>query len=455
MRHLEAVFQILLDNDFCLKQSKCLFAQNSIEYLGHVVSTQGVGPDPAEISAMVDWPRPDNVKQLRGFLGLTSFYRKFVRNYATLAAPLTALLKKEAFNWSNEAQSASECLKRAMSEAPVLNLPNFEEKFIVEIDASGAGMGVVLIQQGHPICYYSKQFCPRMLRASTYVCELCAITSAVKKWWTYLLGSTFTIHTDQRSLRELMSQVIQTPEQQFYLAKLLGYSYEIVYKPGAQNRVVDALSCVHCLAISVPHIDFITKFKEQLVADDELQKLVAQVQHKHDVFTEFQLRDGLLFVKGKLFIPSASPLKHTLLEEFHSSSIGGHSGVHRTYGRLQENVFLHDMCKDVATFVKACYVCQQMKPANHSPFGLLNPLPIPDKVWEDISLDFITGLPSFQNHTVILVVVDRLSKAARFGMLPTHFTDVKVAKLFASMISKLLPTEILYFSVVSGRNYFG
>ncbi|MCI44951.1 hypothetical protein A2U01_0066190, partial [Trifolium medium] len=100
-----------------------------------------------------------------------------------------------------------------MSSAPVLSLPNFEERFILETDASGLGMGAVLIQQGHPICYYSKQFCPRLLQASTYVRELCAITSAVKKWRTYLLGNTFTIYTDQRSLRELMTQVIQTPEQ--------------------------------------------------------------------------------------------------------------------------------------------------------------------------------------------------------------------------------------------------
>ena len=233
IQHLETVFQCLLDNEFCLKQSKCSFAQNSIEYLGHIVSAAGVGPDPSKISAMLEWPVPVNVKQLRGFLGLTGFYRKFVCKYSTIAAPLTALLKRDAFVWTTEVQTSFDTLKTAMSEAPVLGLPNFEEPFTLETDASGSGMGAVLIQSDHPICYYSKQFCPRMLTASTYVRELCAISSAVKKWHTYLLGNTFTIHTDQRSLCELMTQVIQTPEQQFYLAKLLGYSYTIVYKPGA------------------------------------------------------------------------------------------------------------------------------------------------------------------------------------------------------------------------------
>jgi hypothetical protein len=278
LQHLEMVFQCLLEHEFCLKESKCSIAQNSIEYLGHIVSAEGVGPDPAKISAMVTWPAPTNVKQFRGFLGLTGFYRKFVKHYSTIAAPLTALLKKDSFEWNDDANKAFEEFKQAMSAAPVLALPNFAEKFILETDASGSEMGAVFIQSNHPICYYSKQFCPRLLAASTYVRELCAITSSVKKWRTYLLGGTFTIHTDQRSLRELRTQVIQTPEQQFYLAKLLGYSYDIVYKPSAQNRVADALSRIHCLALSIPHADFITKLKDQLTQDLEFQQFLTKVQ---------------------------------------------------------------------------------------------------------------------------------------------------------------------------------
>ncbi|PNY17392.1 Ty3/gypsy retrotransposon protein [Trifolium pratense] len=445
LEHLKVVFQCLLTHEFCLKQSKCSFAQSSIDYLGHIVSAEGVGPDPTKIEAMVSWPVPSNVKQLRGFLGLTGFYRKFICKYASIAAPLTALLKRDAFIWTDAAQQAFDMLKRAMSEAPVLSLPNFEDQFILETDASGMGMGAVLIQKGHPICYFSKQFCPRMLVASTYVRELCAITTAVKKWRTYLLGNTFIIYTDQRSLRELMTQVIQTPEQQFYLAKLLGYSYEIMYKPGPQNRVADALSRVHCLAITVPHLDFLHTLKEQLVQDDEFQQLLTNVKENPDAHMGFEILDDLLFFKGKLFIPSNSPLKVTLLEEFHSSTIGGHSGIHRTFGRLQENVFWHGMRNDVTQFVKSCAICQQTKPPTHSPYGLLQPLPIPDKVWEDISLDFVVGLPSFQTHTVVLVVVDRLSKAAHFGLLPTHFTAAKVADLFAKMVCKLhgMPRSIV------------
>ena len=191
------------------------------------------------------------------------------------------------------------------------------------------------------------------------------------------------------------------------------------------------------MALTIPQPEFLSKFKAQLALDEEFQQLMNKVQRTPLEYPGFKLMNGLLFFKEKLFIPAASPLKQVLLEEFHSSLLGGHSGIHRTYGRLQENIYWNGMRKDVSEFVKSCLTCQQTKPANHSPFGLLQPLPVPERVWEDISLDFITGLPSLQNNTVILVVVDRLSKAAHFGMLPSNFMAVKVVELFSQMVCKL------------------
>jgi hypothetical protein len=289
-----------------------------------------------------------------------------------------------------------------------------------------------------------------MLSSSTYVRELCAITSAVKKWRPYLLGRKFIIHTDQRSLRELMTQVIQTPEQQFYLAKLLGYSYEIFYKPGAQNRVADALSRLHenpsqCLVITVPHWDFIQHLRKSFTEDTGLIDLIQKIEASPDSYPGFRIIQGLLYFRDKLYIPADSPIKTLLLQEFHSSPIGGHSGIQKTLGRLKENVYWDNMQRDVTNLVKACSTCQQTKHPTYPSYGLLQPLPIPNGVWEDISMDFVVGLPSFQNSTVVLVVVDRFSKAAHFGMLPTHFTASKVADLFAKMIFRLhgLPKSII------------
>ncbi|XP_027905592.1 uncharacterized protein LOC114165124 [Vigna unguiculata] len=135
--HLDIVFQCLISNQFFLKKSKCLFGQHSINYLGYIISRNGVGPNPEKIRAMQGWLTPSSLKQLRGFLGLTCFYRKFIRHYASITAPLTNLLKKDAFVWSNEAQLAFDELKIVMSQAPVLALPNFQEDFVLKTDASG------------------------------------------------------------------------------------------------------------------------------------------------------------------------------------------------------------------------------------------------------------------------------------------------------------------------------
>ena len=162
-------------------------------------------------------------------MGVTGFHRRFIKGYATITAPLFHLLTKEQLLWS--------------LEAPVLFLPDFSKPFTLEIDALGSGMGavlsqnkhpivgsskgVVLFQNKHPIAFFSKQFCPRLLQASTYVRELCTITASIKKWRQYLLGHPFVILTDHRSLKELMAQTIQTPEQQKYLMCLMGYDFII------------------------------------------------------------------------------------------------------------------------------------------------------------------------------------------------------------------------------------
>lgn len=173
---------------------------------------------PAKIEAVQNWPTPQSTRALRGFLGLPGFYRWFIRGYSSIATPLTALLAKDSFHWNVDVDEAFLSLKKALCCAPVLSLPNFSIPFCVEIDTSGVGMGAVLSQKNHTIAFFSKPFYSKLLRASTYVRELVAITTAFKKWRQYLLGNPFTILTDHRSLKELIGQAIQTPEQQCYLA---------------------------------------------------------------------------------------------------------------------------------------------------------------------------------------------------------------------------------------------
>ena len=215
-----------------------------LSYLGHIVSGTGVSVDPAKINAITNWPVPTNVKQLRGFLGLSGHYRRFVRQYTQLAAPLTQLLRKDAFVWTNEAEQAFRSLQNALTHTPTLALPNFSKAFTVETDASGQRVGAVLSQEGRPIAYFSKKLNAHLQSSSTYVREFYAITEAVKRWRQYLLGSHFIILTDHQPLKALLEQTIQTPEQQKWIAKLMGYDFRIQYKPGTLNRPADSLSRV-------------------------------------------------------------------------------------------------------------------------------------------------------------------------------------------------------------------
>ena len=218
---------------------------NNITYLGHLISANGVAADPEKLKAIQEWPSPTSITHLRGFLGLTGFYHRFVRHYAAIAAPLTELLKKNAFTWLEQSQSAFESLKEAMTHLPVLGIPNFDVPFDVTIDASGTAVGAVLSQNIHPIAFFSQKLCTKMQHASAYEREMLAITTAVKKWRHYLLGRHFRIFTDQKSLKALLTQTIQTPAQHKWLTKLLGFDYEIIYTPSRTNVVADALSRKH------------------------------------------------------------------------------------------------------------------------------------------------------------------------------------------------------------------
>ncbi|OIT27354.1 putative mitochondrial protein, partial [Nicotiana attenuata] len=198
----EIVAEMLKAQTVARSKSKCSFGQDKVEYLGHVISKHGVSTDESKIKAMLDWTQLKSVKELRGFLGLTGYYRRFIRNFATISKPLTSQLKKENFNWSMEATQAFEELKQAMVQAPVLALPNFAIPFIVEVDASGKGMG-------------------QHMGLSTYEKELIALLYAVDKWRHYLQPNHFIIKTDHFSLKFLKDQKLTTSLQHKGVTKLL------------------------------------------------------------------------------------------------------------------------------------------------------------------------------------------------------------------------------------------
>ena len=452
--HLRTVLQILADHSFFIKRSKCAFGVTTIDYLGHIISAGELRVDQTKISAMQLWLTPRSVKQLRGFLGLTGYYRHFVSNYSIIAAPLTDLLKKDSFKWSNSAQQSFDDLKSAMCSTLVLRLPNFSIPFVVETDASDFGIGAVLLQEGHPLAYFSKKLGPRRRLASTYHKELYAIVEAVQKWRQYLLGREFIIRSDQCSLKDLLSQVVQTPDQQFYVRKLLGFKFKIEYKSGASNKVADALSrrdenhgiddpmFLTIFARPAPMLLEIARRENSSLQElIDLHAAVTAAKAPPHVSTV----DGLLYFKTRLYLGRESSVRSAVLEECHSAPTAGHPRVKRTFARVATSFFWQGMRTDVRDFVTACFVCQSTKFIRDKPNGLIQPLPIPDKVWQAASMDFIVGLPPSHGYSAIMVVVDRLSKYAHFGALKVGFDAQKVAQLFVNTVVKLhgFPEKLL------------
>jgi hypothetical protein len=334
LQHLESVLQVLQQNTLYVKLSKCAFGVEEIEYLGHVVSGKGVAMEATKVEAVNNWPTPKNLKQLRGFLGLTGYYRRFIKSYAKIAAPLTDLLRKDAFCWNSTTQQAFEDLQRAVTSAPVLALPNFQNTFVLETDASGMGVGAVLHQNGHPIAFFSKKLAPRNQKKSAYFREMLAISEAISKFRHYLLGSKFIIRTDQKSLRSLMDQSLQTPEQQEWLHKFLGYDFVIEYKPGKENVAADSLSRMFMMSWSEPKTQLMQQLLEEVSKNDKLQELINQCKNQPQLKPHYTTKGGLLYWKGRVVIPENSELIQKILQENHTSPIGGHSGNARTMARI-------------------------------------------------------------------------------------------------------------------------
>lgn len=440
LSHLHQTLTLLRDHTLFAKASKCIFAASQVAYLGHLISARGVEADPQKLAAISSWPTPTSVKALRSFLGLTGYYRRFIQHYGTICQPLTALLQKnKVFHWSPEAAAAYDKLKTALTTPPVLALPNFDEEFIIEADASGSGIGAVLKQGGHPLAFVSKALSPRKQTLSAYERELIALIFAVQQWRSYLVGRSFTIRTDHLPLKHLLEQKSVSPEQLRWLNKLWGLSYTIEYRKGRNNVVADALSRRHegtLFAISSPATDLTERVKASWGTDQRIQRLIHDLRLNPSSHSHYSWSNDALKRKGKLVVGTDSVLRADLLGHFHADAIGGHSGATATYRRLSSVFYWKGLERDVREFVRGCITCNRFKPENVASPGLLQPLPIPEHVWTDLSMDFICGLPKSYSKSTILVVVDRLSKAAHFMALQHPFTAVDVAQCFFDNVVK-------------------
>lgn len=339
------------------KPSKCSFALKQLEYLGHIISKTRVATDPAKTLVMQNWPVPSSVADLRGFLGLTGYYRKFVKYYGLLAKPLIELLKKNLpFQWTSVTQQAFETLKQAMITTPVLSLPNFSKPFVIETDTCDTGIGDVFSQEGHPIAYYSKALGTANQKLSIYEKEFMAIMMAVDRWRPYLLRGPFVIKTDHKFLCHLDTHVLDSEMQKKAMTKLIGLQYHFQYKKGVDNKSADALSRVGqffaCSSVSLVQPPWIQEIVNSYAVDMQAQKLLQELAVISPNDQGYELVGGLIKHKGRVWIGENSALQTKIIAAFHCSAIGGHSGVQATFQRIHKLFVWSNLRNSVQEFVQ-------------------------------------------------------------------------------------------------------
>ncbi|KAI3796222.1 hypothetical protein L1987_38888 [Smallanthus sonchifolius] len=455
--HLREVLETLQKEKLYAKFSKCAFWLKEVQFLGHVINADGIMVDPAKIEAVQEWETPKTPTEIRSFLGLAGYYRRFIQDFSRIASPLTKLTRKEVkYEWGQAQSKAFEELKKKLTQALVLALPDGNEDLVVYSDASGQGLGCVLMQRGKVIAYASRQLKIHEINYPTHDLELAAVVFALKIWRHYLYGVKCTIYSDHKSLKYFFEQKDLNMRQRRWLELLKDYDCEILYHPGKANVVADALSRkenrspirvkAYQLVITP---DFMTELeaaqKEALKEENIKKERMVGQQTKLELNTH-----GVRTRCGRMWVPKGGELRAKVLDEAHKSRYSIHPGTTKMYQDLKKEYWWPNMKNDVTGYVSKCLTCSQVKAEHQKPYGKIQPLEIPEWKWERITMDFITKLPrTAKGHDTIWVIVDRLTKSAHFLPIRETYSSEKLAEVF---INEIVSRHGVPLSIVSDRD---
>ena len=402
VKDVATVLQKLREHKLYAKLSKCEFGKKRVEFLGHFVSEEGVAMDPAKIKAITEWKPPTNITDLRAFLGLANYYRRYIQGFSQITLPLTQMLKKGAKVEMGEGEmGAFESLKQALSSAPVLTIADPNLPYRMVTDASDYATGAILLQdQGkgwQPIAYKSRKLQPAEVRRTIYEKEMLAILHALKAWRCYVHGRSLEVRTDHDSLKWLLTQQNVDSTQARWLQSLRDYDVSIIHQPGRINPA-DALSRnpMHRDPPSKPSLGALTmvqtdeqllrRFREAYAKDPTFQTTDHQsisdprwtTDHRSIRRSRSLKKEGDLWYHEedgvpKVVVPDDADLKLLLFQEVHDTPLGAHEGAEKTAWRLRQTFTWTGLDRDVRSYVRGCDQCQRNKPVlrktccSHSP----------------------------------------------------------------------------------------
>ncbi|KAL5767474.1 hypothetical protein ACOSQ2_014257 [Xanthoceras sorbifolium] len=428
-RHLRVVLQILREKQLYGKLSKCEFWLPEIAFLGHIVAAEGIKADPKKIEAIVEWKPPRNVTEVRSFLGLAGYYRRFVKGFSSIASPLTKLLHKNVrFEWTDRCQAAFDRLKAMLVEAPILTQPVSGKDYVIYSDASHHGLGCVLMQEGKVVAYASRQLKNHELNYPIHDLE------------HYLYGEKCYIYTDHKSLKYLPTQRELNLRQRRWMELIKDYDCIIDYHPGKANVVADALSRKALFALKAMNVHLQLNLDNAVVAELICRpSLIQQIAEKQKQDARIQLiceqipegkhpdysvrTDGIVCFRDRICIPEDEELRKMILTEAHSSSYAMHPGSTKMYRDLKTQYWWSGMKRDVIEFVNRCLTCQQVKAEHQVPSGF--------------------------KHDAVWVMVDRLTKSAHFLPVRTDYSLDRLAELYIREIVRLHGVPV---SIISDRD---
>ena len=450
-KHVCLVLERLRSAGLQVDIKKCEFDVEETMFLGVLVSGQGLRMDPEKVKVVVEWRTPKHLKEVQGFLGFANFYRRFIKDYSKTVRALNNLTKKDhPFVWNEACELAFQGLKDKIVSAPVLRHFDHSRQAILETDSSDWVTGGVLSQYDddgvlHPVAFFSKSLDVHEVNYHIYDKELLAIVRCLEHWSPELTNTLIPIQifTDHQALKTFMEHKVLTRRQSRYLDILSEFNFKIIFRAGKGNAKADALTRlpgykpdnVEDERIKQQAQVILTPDRIQVIAGDlvedsiflrvmeanktdarcsEIREALAHNKKRFDGIHLSYCRnlDGILFKRGLLWVPES--LQVELLQEVHDQPSSGHPGVSRTVELLKRHYYWPRFTETVKQYIRNCYPCKRSKTSRETKKGLLVPLSIPQRRWQDISMDFITGLPVSEKYNAICTIVDRLSKERHY-----------------------------------------